>query len=184
MAGTLFLIAGPSGAGKDTLLSAVRDDLGAGGTHIFPKRLITRAPAVGDEDHIALSDAEFDAVCDRGGLAFEWSAYGYRYGIDRAIFDDLAAGRHVVVNVSRTIVMTASKTYPITRFVLIDAPAETLRARLAVRGREGAAIIENRFKRAGSVSADRAPDHVVRNTGSVAEGARVLRDILVSPMTT
>ena len=179
MAGTLFLIAGPSGAGKDTLMGAVRGELAAAGTHVFPRRIITRPMAAGSEDHIAVGVPEFEALKARGELAFDWSAYGYRYGIGRDVFDDLAAGRHVVINVSRTIVGAVRAAYAQTRFILVDAPPEVLRSRLDARGRERADIVAARIDRATEVGSSPEPNVLVRNTGDLADAVAAFRVALM-----
>lgn len=179
MAGTLFLIAGPSGAGKDTLMGAVRDELTAAGTHVFPRRIITRPEGAGGEDHIAVPDREFDAHKARGELAFDWSAHGYRYGIGRDMFGDLAAGRHVVINLSRTIVGLAQAAYPRTRFILVDAAPEVLRSRLAARGRESASTIDARLDRHAKIGSSPEPDVVLCNTGALADAVAAFRAALV-----
>lgn len=180
MTGILFLIAGPSGAGKDTLMGAVRGELTAAGTHVFPRRIITRPAASGGEDHVAVDDQGFDAMRAQGRLAFEWSAHGYRYGIERGIFEDLADGRHVVINVSRSIVLRAREARTRTVFILVDAPAAVLRNRLTSRGREASDAIEARLERARSAPPAVTPDHVIRNDGDMEAGAEALRAILVS----
>ena len=64
MAGTLFLVLGPSGAGKDTLLDGARAAIegSAGAEHtVFAKRWITRAPEKCSELEMPVSHEEMDA---------------------------------------------------------------------------------------------------------------------------
>lgn len=150
--GTLFLIVGPSGAGKDTLIAGARTRLGA--SYVFPQRVITRGAEAGGEDHKAMDAATFDAEERAGAFALSWRAHDLAYGIPASIAQDLEQGRHVVVNVSRAVVDEARLRFAPTKVILVTAPVEVLRARLKTRGREDAAAIAERIGRAGEVTAD------------------------------
>ncbi len=60
MTGTLFLIVGPSGAGKDTLLDGTRESLKGDNSFVFAKRVITRPASAGGEEHDAVDVEEFE----------------------------------------------------------------------------------------------------------------------------
>lgn len=137
----LVLVVGPSGAGKDTVLRHARQHLAGSRQVVFPRRVITRPPGPG-EDHVPVTEGEF--ITRR--FALSWSAHGLRYGIPAEIEDDLAAGRIVVVNVSRSVIAETRRRYPC-MVVEITAPACILAKRLAARGRESAAEIEARLQR-------------------------------------
>lgn len=150
MRGTLFLIVGPSGAGKDMLIAAARERLEASGRYVFPQRLITRPPEDVSEAHNAVDNATFERMAKTGAFALQWTAHGWRYGIPASIGDDLAAGRHVVVNVSRSVVEDAVARFAPAKVVNIDAREEVRARRLAARGRETKAEIDTRLKRKGA----------------------------------
>jgi len=150
--GTLFLIVGPSGAGKDTLIAAARAALGA--RFVFPRRVITRPASAGSEDHEAVDDASFAAREQADAFALAWRAHGLAYGIPASIMVELQAGKHVVANVSRAVVAEARARFQPTRVILVTAPAEVLRARLHARGREADAAVDARLERAVDVAAD------------------------------
>ena len=152
MPGTLFLIVGPSGVGKDTLIAAARARLRDG--YVFPRRTITRPTQAGGEDHIPLDPATFEQQERNGAFALSWRAHGIAYGVPAAIADDLARGIHVVVNVSRTVAAEAKARFAPTHVVLVTASPATLRARLEARGREVPADIDERMDRTPSVAAD------------------------------
>ncbi len=149
MRGRLILVVGPSGAGKDTLLNFARVELAQHADIIFARRVITR-PADVTEDHEPVSEAEF-AMQD---FALSWQAHGLSYGIRKEIESHLAAGKHVVANVSRGIIAQAREAYRC--FVVeISASPEILAARLAQRGRETAEDIAARLRRTvGQTQAD------------------------------
>ena len=152
MCGTLFLVVGPSGAGKDTLIRAARATLGP--PFVFPRRTVTRPPDPSGEDHV-VEDAESFAARERAGaFALSWRANGLAYGVPASIAADLEGGRHVVVNVSRDIVERARARFAPVKVLLVTAPPGLLRERLDARGREDAPDVAQRLTRAPNVAAD------------------------------
>lgn len=134
--GTLVLVAGPSGAGKDSILRYATKRLGHDPAYVFPRRMITRQVDVTAEDHDSLTADEFKAMAQSGGFAFSWEAHGLQYGIPSSILEQLAKGRVASINVSRTIVSEASERYPRTVLVEITAGPELRARRIAARRRE------------------------------------------------
>ncbi|UTP38491.1 phosphonate metabolism protein/1,5-bisphosphokinase (PRPP-forming) PhnN [Phenylobacterium sp. LH3H17] len=177
-AGLLVLVVGPSGAGKDTLLDCARSLLDDEAAVVFPRREITRAQDAGGEDHVEVSRETFDLRDASGAYALSWSAHGLGYGVPAAIAGDIAAGRRVVVNVSRGVVEAARARFAKVRVVTITANASILAQRLARRGRETQAEIEARLSRADAVEV--AGDDVVevRNEGEVVAGVAQLLDAI------
>lgn len=164
--GVLHLVVGPSGAGKDTLIDRARlarPDI------FFPVRTVTRAADAGGEVHDAVSDAEFDARAGRGEFILWWGAHGLRYGVPRAAADALAAGRHVVVNVSRAAVAEARTRFVPLRVLVVTAPAAILAARIAARGRESADDVAARLARAAP--APEGPDVTLIDNGGSLDAA-------------
>ncbi|MEQ1668023.1 MAG: phosphonate metabolism protein/1,5-bisphosphokinase (PRPP-forming) PhnN [Sulfuriferula sp.] len=146
--GVLLYVIGPSGSGKDSLMRAARAALAGDANVIFAHRYITRAADAGGENHIALSDQEFDARLAQGLFAMHWHSHGLRYGLGCELNHWLAKGLTVVVNGSRAYLDQAVSKYPEIKPVLIDVTNEILRARLQARGRESITSIEARLDRA------------------------------------
>lgn len=142
----LILIVGPSGAGKDTLLSGARAALGEHSMIRFVRRVITRPGDLGEEAHESASEQEFELREQVGDFALHWRAHGLRYGIPADISMDLARGRILIANVSRAVVAEAVARFPVA-VIEITAPAEVLAARLAERGREAADDVARRLAR-------------------------------------
>lgn len=143
--GTLHLVVGPSGAGKDMLIDAAR----AARPDLFvPRRAITRPADAGGEAHDALSPEAFAAAAASGAFALHWQAHGLHYGIPAAIEARLAAGLPVLANVSRSVIEAARGRFVPLRILHVTAPAAVLAVRLAGRGRESAAQIAARLARA------------------------------------
>jgi len=162
--GTLILVVGPSGAGKDSLIAAARAALAGERGFVFPRRLITRPP--GDEDSIEISSAAYERAVAAGELLLHWRSHGFAYGIPRTAEADLAAGRTVVANVSRSVIAEAAQRLAPLRVILVTAPVAILAERLARRGRETAAAIAERLARAAYDMPKGVPVTVVDNGGS------------------
>jgi phosphonate metabolism protein PhnN/1,5-bisphosphokinase (PRPP-forming) len=152
--GTLFLVVGPSGVGKDALIRAAQPRLAPHG-FVFPRRWIT-APDDRGEDHVPVSWSDFDEAVARGFIELHWTAHGLRYGIPAAAGDDLGAGRHVIVNASRWLIAQARARFPRLRIVHVTAPTELVRSRLLQRAREDANQIEARMQRSAPFPTDQS----------------------------
>lgn len=174
--GILFPVVGPSGAGKDTLLDEARRRLAGDPRFVFAQRTITRPADAGGEAHRALDEAEFDAEEAAGRFALSWRAHGLAYGIAIEIDAELAAGRHVVVNMSRAAVTQATRRYGAVCVLHVTAPAELLRTRLAARRREDSSAQAARIARTAAIEAATVIEIV--NDGSVAQGGQRLVDAL------
>lgn len=172
----LIGVVGPSGAGKDTLMAGARAALEGDARFRFVQRSITRPAEAGGEDHLPLSPEEFEARRAAGGFALWWGAHGLRYGIPADIAGDMAAGRVVVANLSRTVLAEAAALLPL--LVLeISAPIGVLAARLAARGREEAADIAARLAREAPLPAGLRVARVT-NDGPVEAGVAAVLAVL------
>lgn len=166
-AGRLFLICGPSGAGKDTLLDAARERLRGNSRVVFARRVITRPAEAGGEDHEALTPEAFRVAEKAGAFCLSWGAHGLRYGLRRDLEEVSAAGRDVVANVSRAVVAEARRRFARVEVLLVRAPLDVLAQRLVARGREDAAGIRERLERAGAYRVEGPGVHVLDNDGDL-----------------
>lgn len=155
--GRLVLVVGPSGAGKDTVIRAVRRHLSCFDGAVFPPRVVTR-PSSADEDNVVVDQAAFEAAEANGTFTLAWRAHDLRYGVPRTVNDDLRAGRTVVCNVSRTVVEQARQQYSRVVVIEITAPPEVLRRRLLARSRTEDDVDE-RLARAVTCDADHTIDN-------------------------
>ena len=72
--GRLVLVVGPSGAGKDTLITGARAACRDDATVVFPRRVVTR-PASAFEENDFVSKSDLAQAVARGEFAFWWSAH-------------------------------------------------------------------------------------------------------------
>jgi ribose 1,5-bisphosphokinase len=167
-------VVGPSGAGKDTLLAHVRDATRDDDNIIVARRVVTRA-ATAAEDHDSMTEPVFEAAVADGAFAIWWGAHGNRYAIPIAAEHAIRAGRTVLCNVSRAVVAPLRERYARVTVVLVTAPEEVLRERLAARSRASDGDIGKRVARATEI--DVRPDLVIVNVGAVGETTRALLDV-------
>ena len=148
--GNLFVVAAPSGAGKSSLVKALRE-LDA---HVSPSvSHTTRAPR-GQEKHgreyFFASEQEFDAMVANQAF-LEWAnVHGKRYGTSkRALAERLAGGADVLLEIDYQGALQVKKAFPEAVLIFILPPSwEELRARLENRGEDSPEVIELRLKNA------------------------------------
>jgi ribose 1,5-bisphosphokinase len=176
--GVLILVAGPSGAGKDTLIRGAREYFSGDPRLIFVKRLITQESRTG-EDHLPVTPKQFRILRENGGFFLHWQAHGLSYALPANILDHLKAGRCAVANVSRAMIGEARLRWPQTRVILIEANPGVLQLRLEQRGRENARQIEERVRRSAAPACRVAPPvHLLDNSGSIETGVRSFTRLL------
>jgi ribose 1,5-bisphosphokinase len=162
--GTLFYVIGPSGAGKDSLMTYAREQLAGQSPEqqpgrssgqkpvLFAHRYITRPMDAGGENHVCLTVSEFLTRQTLGLFALHWQSHQNHYGIGAEIITWMNAGANVVVNGSREYLPTASERFPEMKVILIEVSPDVLRHRLTERGRESPAEIETRIARSQQIA--------------------------------
>ncbi len=180
--GKLFYLMGASGAGKDSIMSSARQLIDPRAPIAFAHRYITRPFELEGENHIALSESEFDRLLRHDCFAMHWTSNCLRYGIGVEIDYWLKSGLNVVVNGSREYFSEAARMqlelYP----VLIWAYEKLLRERLIRRGRESSKEIERRLVRTRKLDALIHHPRLTRldNNGPLEEAALKLITLLSS----
>jgi len=164
--GRLVLVVGGSGVGKDTLLSRARAVLSGDDRFVFPRRVITR-PGDASEEHQSVADAEFDALREAGALSLSWLAHGHRYGLPRSLEAAIAAGRIVVCNVSRTMIVAARQKFALITVIEVTAPLRVRTERIVHRGREGPEDVARRLARTIADSPIELSDITIDNSGAI-----------------
>jgi ribose 1,5-bisphosphokinase len=179
--GAFVAVVGASGVGKDALLCYARDRSGA--VARFPRRVITRPPAPG-EDHEPVTEAEFALARERGAFALSWQAHGLHYGIPSSADDGVRDGRVVVAGVSRGVLGDLAARYQRLVVVRVTVSEEVRAQRLRARRREPESGVGQRLARPDPAPGHRV-DALITNDGSLAEGGgqlvRVIRAARLYP---
>ena len=163
----LVVISGPSGAGKDAVLSRLRE---RGVPAHFTVTATTRPKReVNPADHeflTFLTDAEFDQLLADDGLLEHASVYGNRYGVPKAqVRAALDSGKDVIMRVDVQGAATIKRLLPAALLIFLAPPSlEELEARLRARGLDDADVIRRRLDAAARELAEQSRfDYVVVN---------------------
>ncbi len=175
--GKLFYVIGPSGSGKDSLMSYARQRLATNPCVVFAHRYITRPANAGGENHVALSEDEFTARVQSSLFAMHWESHGCHYGIGSEINMWLDKGYNVVMNGSREHLPYAQKSHHKLTPVWIEVSPEVLAQRLRARGREDEEDIRERLMRAAMYRA--TPDGItIGNDGKLEDAGEKLVQLI------
>jgi guanylate kinase len=180
----VFVITGPSGVGKGTLIRSLRErvpelELSVSAT--------TRAPRPGEEDGVAyhfLTDADFQRRVEAGEFVEHATYSGRRYGTLRAELDRRTRDGHpVVLEIEVQGARQVRRTMPEALQVFIAPPSrDALRARLVGRGTDDAEQVEARLRTADAeLEAQDEFAHVVVNDrleDAVDELTAIVRGVL------
>lgn len=176
--GTMIVIVGPSGAGKDTLMDYAAAQLsGRPGFH-FTRRVITRSCDAGGENHDAVSMHEFNRLEDAGAFAVSWQAHGLKYGIPAAVYRHLEAGEVVIANGSRSALPHFGAAFSRLKVVNIVARPDVLARRLEQRGRESRDDILRRLERSSLAVAGDFDVTTVDNSGAIEDAGESIMQVL------
>jgi len=149
--GILIVVVGPSGSGKDTLLSSAERYFSTNQRVQFVRRSITRPCDPKSEIHETESEASFLQRQQRGDFSIWWRANGLYYGLPSSIHKDLERGQLLIANGSRAAIDDFRLTFPSLAIVSITVSAAALATRLRNRGRESAEQIESRLQRTSQI---------------------------------
>jgi guanylate kinase len=162
----VFVITGPSGVGKGTLIRGLRDRVD--GLELAVSAT-TRAPRPGEVDGVEyhfLTPDQFDRLVERGGFVEHATYSGNRYGTLRSELEErLARGADVLLEIELQGARQIRTAMPEAVQIFIAPPSEeALRARLIGRGTDSPAQMEERLRTAkAELAAKDEFAHVVVN---------------------
>lgn len=147
IAGNLFIVAAPSGAGKTSL---VRELLERDGRVRLSVSYTTRAARPGEEDgrdYHFVSREQFSAMRDAGEFLESAEVYGNLYGTsEQWIRSAMAAGDDILLEIDWQGAAQVRRLFPQAIGVFIVPPSlDVLHQRLAGRGQDSSAVIERRM---------------------------------------
>jgi guanylate kinase len=181
----VFVITGPSGVGKGTLIRLLRERVPELAMSVSAT---TRRPRPGETqgvDYHFISDEEFARRVGAGEFV-EWAEYsGRRYGTLREELDRHTSGGHpVVLEIEVQGARQVRETLPSATQIFIEPPDEaTLRERLIGRGTDDPEQVERRLKVAEEeLAAAGEFEHVVVND-RLHDAAEQLESIVRGTMT-
>ncbi len=143
----LYYLVGPSGSGKDTLLNHLKLNKYAENQPIVAHRYITRPLRMNDENHIEVTEFDFQRRKEAELFLFDWQSHGNQYAIGKEVKKWVKSGQNVIINGSRQYLTTAREIYPKIIPVWLTVSEEVLRQRLMQRGRESSGEIDARIHR-------------------------------------
>ncbi|WP_116132096.1 phosphonate metabolism protein/1,5-bisphosphokinase (PRPP-forming) PhnN [Tropicimonas sp. IMCC34043] len=166
MAGRVFAVVGPTGAGKFTLMTEAlrrRHDIS------IVERVITRPPDANGEVFDSVDTEEFLRRKQAGAFVLDWETDGVKFGIPANIDKAIAEGRDVLFSASRGVVGQAWEVFPGLAVVHVTASLPVLASRLAARGGESWAEIAERLARAAYEIPYGPSIRVVENDGRLED---------------
>ena len=150
--GTLYILSAPSGAGKTSLLKALREQDAE--LHVSVSHT-TRPMRPGEEDGIHyhfVDQARFLDKAAQGDFLEHAEVFGNYYGTDEAsVRGQLEAGQDTVLEIDWQGAQQVRKRFPeaVSIFILPPSP-EALHERLSNRGQDSEEVIQGRMREAVS----------------------------------
>jgi guanylate kinase len=149
-AGILFIVSAPSGAGKTSLVKALRSNDGDLGLAVS---YTTRSPRPGEQNGVHyhfVDSATFEAMVVSGAFLEHAEVFGKRYGTaEETVRAELGQGRDLILEIDWQGARQVRTRFPeaVSIFVLPPSLA-ALEERLRGRGQDDAEVIAGRMARA------------------------------------
>jgi guanylate kinase len=182
--GVLFVVSGPSGVGKSTLVTAAMASIPG---LSFSVSATTRAPREGERDGVHyhfLSRERFDALVRQDAFLEHATVYDHAYGtLEQPTREALASGRSLLLDIDVQGSRQVRERWPAAVHVLIVPPdLEALEARLRARATDPADVVQRRMTQVSEqVGAIAEYDYAVIND-DLETARRVFQGILLAEM--
>ena len=178
----LLVLSGPSGVGKDLLLSRLRE---AGRPYHFTVTATTRPIRSGEQDGLDyhfVSKQDFEDMIANDEL-LEWATvHGNYYGVPKAqVMDALGRGQDVILKIDVQGAATVRRLAPEALFIFLSSPSDSeLERRLRGRRSESEESLATRIEQAQYElqEAEKFDYTVVHHTDATDEAALKIEDII------
>lgn len=178
----LFIISGPSGAGKTTLYKKVTSSLPNVRPSVSYTTRTQRSGEVNDRDYTFITRDEFKAMIDRGEF-IEWAeVHGELYGTSQMRLEEIMnSGADAILDIDTQGVMQLKNKYREGVYIFICPPSITiLKERLKRRLTDSKEAVERRIKGAvQEIKQYRDYDYVIVND-ILKEALKKLEAIIIS----
>ncbi len=164
--GILFIVSGPSGAGKTSLSDQALATLSGLELSVSVTTRLPREGEIDGRDYRFVTRESFDEMLEADRLA-EWAeVHGNCYGTPREPMDEaLAAGRDLLLDIDVQGARQIKNAYPEAVAIFLLPPGRVeLETRLSGRGTESREVVEHRLANAcREIAALPAYDYVIVN---------------------
>jgi guanylate kinase len=150
LAGTLYILSAPSGAGKTSLVKALLQQDDQVGVSVSHTTRAMRPGEVDGVDYNFVSMDDFNALIEQGQFLEYAEVFGNKYGTSQQwVKEQLAGGRDVILEIDWQGAEQVRRLMPeaVTLFILPPSRA-ALRERLNARGQDSDEVIEGRMAEA------------------------------------
>ncbi len=152
MAGTLYIISAPSGAGKTSLVRALVNAVPDISVSVSHTTRASRPGEVDGQDYYFVDKAHFSAMINDGAFLEHAQVFDNFYGTSKAHIDErLARGQDVLLEIDWQGAQQVRRQMQDTVSIFILPPSKAaLRERLTQRGQDNAEVVERRLAAAVS----------------------------------
>ncbi len=183
MKGKLFVISGPSGVGKGTLVKLLLQE---DSSLALSVSCTTRAPREGEvngKHYFFLTREEFLKRINEGGFLEYDEHFGNYYGTPKAFVKEQLENKSVILEIDVAGALQVKENYRdaegIVLIMVVPPDMQTLRQRLVGRGSESAEELEKRLERVRfEIAQKNRYDYVVINDG-LEDAKRALQNIIL-----
>lgn len=136
--GILFVLSGPSGVGKNTVLDELFKDFDGVSYSVSSTTRKSREGEVEGEDYFFISEAEFKKIEENNGFIESAVVHGHYYGTPKKFVDQkLAQGEDIILEIDTQGAKQVREKYPKAVYIFLLPPSlEELGNRLDKRGSE------------------------------------------------
>lgn len=179
--GLLFVLSGPSGVGKNTVLDELFKNFDGVSYSVSATTREKRAGEVEGEDYFFISETEFQQIKEKDGFIESAVVHGHHYGTPKKFVDQkLEDGEDIILEIDTQGAEQVRKKYPEAVYIFLLPPSlEELENRLDKRGSENSKSKNIRLKNARQELKEvHNYDYEVIND-SLADAVREIKKIII-----